>query len=46
MNFHYEFPNDYRTGPFWYHLDATKWTLRVLYLFGVGASLFISQSPR
>jgi len=38
LNFHYEFPSDYRIGCFYYHLDATKWILRFLSVLGLGLS--------
>lgn len=36
LNFHREFPGDYRMGCFYYHMDATKWFLRLLSLFRLG----------
>jgi len=34
-NFHHEFPNDYRNGIRPYDYDPTKWTIRLLSLFGL-----------
>lgn len=34
QNFHHEFPMDYRNGYEWYSFDPTKWTIRLLELFG------------
>lgn len=35
LNFHREFPSDYRMGCFYYHVDATKWFLRLLAVLGL-----------
>jgi len=37
LNFHREFPSDYRMGPFYYHVDATKWFLRLLSVLGLAS---------
>ena len=36
LNFHREFPGDYRMGCFYYHMDATKWFLRLLSVLRLG----------
>lgn len=38
-NYHHEFPHDYRNGVRWYHYDPTKWTIRLLSVFGMATRL-------
>lgn len=39
LNFHFEFPQDYRLGCRYFHLDATKWVLRLLNWCGLARNL-------
>jgi hypothetical protein len=41
LNFHREFPSDYRMGCFYYHMDATKWFLRLLSLLRLGVCVCV-----
>jgi stearoyl-CoA desaturase (delta-9 desaturase) len=38
-NFHHTFPNDYRNGVRWYHIDPTKWTIWILSKLGLARDL-------
>ncbi|KAK7197507.1 stearic acid desaturase [Novymonas esmeraldas] len=38
-NYHHQFPNDYRSGHLWYHLDFTKWYIRAAEFLGFCDSL-------
>lgn len=38
-NYHHEFPHDYRNGIRWFHYDPTKWTIRLLSIFGLTTRL-------
>jgi len=38
-NFHHTFPNDYRNGVRWYHIDPTKWTVWCLNKLGLAQDL-------
>lgn len=39
LNWHYEFPSDYRLGYRFYHMDITKWAIRSLAAFRLAHSL-------
>lgn len=39
LNFHAEFPGDYRMGVRFWHVDATKWVLRLLSWLGLARDL-------
>ncbi|MBF8246694.1 MAG: fatty acid desaturase [Rickettsia sp.] len=45
-NFHHAFPNDYRNGSKWYHLDIHKWIIYSLKLVGLAWDLKITQKER
>ncbi|KAH3671960.1 hypothetical protein OGAPHI_000146 [Ogataea philodendri] len=32
LNFHHEFPADYRNGNDWYDFDPTRWVIRLMYM--------------
>jgi stearoyl-CoA desaturase (delta-9 desaturase) len=38
-NFHHTFPNDYRNGVRWYHVDPTKWLVWCLSKLGLAGNL-------
>ncbi|PGH16699.1 hypothetical protein AJ79_01572 [Helicocarpus griseus UAMH5409] len=38
-NFHHEFPSDYRNGIEWYHLDITKWMIKLWKVVGLASDL-------
>ncbi|KAG5509388.1 hypothetical protein JKF63_06698 [Porcisia hertigi] len=33
-NYHHQFPNDYRNGHLWYHIDVTKWYIFMSSILG------------
>jgi stearoyl-CoA desaturase (delta-9 desaturase) len=45
-NFHHTFPNDYRNGVHWYHIDPTKWTVWCLSKLGLAQNLRRTNSVR
>lgn len=45
-NFHHTFPNDYRNGVRWYHIDPTKWTVWSLSKLGLAGNLKRANSVR
>jgi stearoyl-CoA desaturase (delta-9 desaturase) len=45
-NFHHAFPSDYRNGIKWYHFDAHKWIIFLLYKCGLAKDLVITAPIR
>mgnify|MGYP001801594841 CR=1 FL=1 len=45
-NFHHAFPNDYRNGPKWYHLDIHKWIIYTMSVIGIAWDLKKTASVR
>lgn len=45
-NFHHEFPSDYTAGSRWYHWDPSKWSIWILYQFGLVNHLHATNSQQ
>ena len=45
-SFHHKFPNDYRNGVRWYHLDPSKWFIWISSRFGWVWALKRASKPR